>query len=91
MAEKRSQAGREPEEMKGPVTDGGDIENRKLTPGEKAGVTAAFLMFVGIGMIMGGSGAGKMGIFYAGTAIFTVGAIIALYLLFKNPPKDEGF
>jgi hypothetical protein len=32
-----------------------------------------------------------MGIFYAGTAIFTVGAIIALYLLFKNPPKDEGF
>lgn len=61
-----------------------DIENRKLTRGEKAGLTSAFLMFSGIGMIMGGSSAGKMGIFYGGTLIFSIGAVIALYLLFTN-------
>ncbi|MRJ06703.1 MAG: hypothetical protein C6I01_04205 [Epsilonproteobacteria bacterium] len=65
------------------------IEERKLTPGEKAGVTSALLMFFGVGMIMGGSASGKMGIFYGGTAIFTIGAGIALYLLFKYSPKNS--
>ena len=66
------------------------LKNRKLTGPEKAGVTSALLMFFGIGMIMGGSGAGNNPIFYTGTFIFSVGAGIALYLLFKYQPSGEG-
>jgi membrane protein implicated in regulation of membrane protease activity len=68
-----------------------DYENRKLTPAEKAGVTAALLMFFGVGMIMGGSSAGNNGVFYSGTIVFAIGSVIALYLLFKYKPKDEDF
>jgi len=65
-----------------------DYKNRKLTPAEKAGVTAAVLMFFGIGMIMGGTTAGANGVFYAGVVVFAVGSAIALYLLFKYKPKE---
>lgn len=65
-----------------------DYKDRKLTKAELAGVIAAFLMFIGIGMIMGGSAVGNNGVFYTGTAIFSVGSIIALYLLFKYKPKN---
>ncbi len=70
-----------------------DIQNRKLTPGEKAGVSAALLMFFGVGMIMGGSTSGKMPLFWSGVGIFALGSVIALYLLFKHKPqeKDEDF
>jgi len=68
-----------------------DYKNRKLTPAEKAGVSAALLMFFGIGMIMGGSAAGNDGVFWGGTAVFAIGSAIALYLLFKYKPKDEDF
>ena len=66
-----------------------DIKNRKLTPGEKAGVSAALLMFFGVGMIMGGSASGKMKLFWSGVCIFAIGGCIALYLLFKHSPKKD--
>ena len=68
-----------------------DYKNRKLTKSEKAGVSAAILMFFGIGMIMGGSSSGNMKLFWSGVGIFSIGSIIALYLLFKHKPKDENF
>ena len=66
-----------------------DYENRKLTKAEMAGVSAALLMFFGVGMIMGGSAAGNMGLFWSGVGVFAVGAAIALYLLFKYKPKEK--
>ncbi|MEO1941421.1 MAG: hypothetical protein ABGW77_00845 [Campylobacterales bacterium] len=66
------------------------LKNRKLTGPEKGGVTAALLMFFGIGMIMGGSSGGNNPIFYTGTGIFSMGAGIALYLLFKYQPSGKG-
>ncbi len=66
-----------------------DYKDRKLTPAEKAGVTAAFLMFFGIGMIMGGSASGNDTLFYSGVGIFSIGSGIALYLLFKYKPKED--
>jgi hypothetical protein len=66
-----------------------DYKDRKLTPAEKAGVTAAILMFFGIGMIMGGSAAGNDSLFYSGVGIFSIGSAIALYLLFKYKPKED--
>jgi hypothetical protein len=68
-----------------------DYENRKLTKGEKLGVTAALIMFFSIGMIMGGSAAGNDRLVLIGGLIFSLGAAIALYLLFKHKPKDEDF
>ena len=68
-----------------------DYKDRKLTPTEKAGVTAAVLMFFGVGMIMGGSSSGNMKLFWSGVGIFSIGSIIALYLLFKHKPKDTDF
>ncbi len=65
------------------------MEERKLTKGEIVGVSAAFLMFIGVGMIMGGSAAGNNKLFFVGTFVFSIGSIIALYLLFKHKPKDE--
>jgi hypothetical protein len=67
-----------------------DYENRKLTPAELAGVIAAVLMFFGIGMIMGGTSAANDAVFYTGVGVFSVGSAIALYLLFKYKPKDDG-
>ncbi len=66
-----------------------DYKDRKLTPAEKAGVSAAVLMFFGIGMIMGGSASGNMKLFWSGVGIFSIGSAIALYLLFKYKPKDK--
>ena len=66
-----------------------DYKDRKLTPGEKAGVSAAILMFFGVGMIMGGSSSGNMKLFWSGVGVFSIGSIIALYLLFKYKPKDK--
>jgi len=68
-----------------------DYKDRKLTPVEKAGVSAALLMFFGIGMIMGGSTIGNMKLFWSGVGIFSIGSGIALYLLFKYKPKDKDF
>ena len=66
-----------------------DYKDRKLTPAEKAGVSAAVLMFFGVGMIMGGSASGNMKLFWSGVSLFGVGSGIALYLLFKYKPKDK--
>jgi len=68
-----------------------DYKDRKLTPSEKAGVSAALLMFFGVGMIMGGSSSGNMKLFWSGTGVFLVGSVIALYLLFRHKPKEEDF
>jgi len=68
-----------------------DYKDRKLTPAEKAGVSAALLMFFGVGMIMGGSASGNMKLFWSGVGVFSIGGGIALYLLFKYKPKDKDF
>jgi len=68
-----------------------DYENRKLTKGEKLGVSAAIIMFFSIGMIMGGASAGNDNLVLIGGLIFSIGSAIALYLLFKYKPKDEDF
>ncbi|WP_457560227.1 hypothetical protein [Caminibacter sp.] len=67
-----------------------DYKDRKLTKAELAGVIAAVLMFIGVGMIMGGTSAGVDKVFYAGVVVFSIGSAIALYLLFKYKPKDKG-
>jgi len=66
-----------------------NYEDRKLTPSEKAGVSAAVLMFFGVGMIMGGSSSGNMKLFWSGVGIFSIGSVIALYLLFKHKPEEK--
>ena len=68
-----------------------DYKDRKLTPQEFAGVSAALIMFFSIGMIMGGSAKGNDTIFYIGAFSFSIGAIIAIYLLVKYGKKDEDF
>ena len=70
-----------------------DYKDRKLTGPEIAGVSAAVLMFFGVGMIMGGSASGNMKLFWSGVGVFSIGSAIALYLLFKYKPKknDENF
>ena len=68
-----------------------DYKDRKLTKAEKAGVSAAVLMFFGVGMIMGGSSSGNMKLFWSGVGVFSIGSAIALYLLFKHKPKEEDF
>jgi hypothetical protein len=62
--------------------------DRKLTLKEKLGVFAAIIMFLSIGMIMGGSSAGNMKLVYAGGGVFTLGALIAIWLLIDSK-KDE--
>jgi Na+/melibiose symporter-like transporter len=68
-----------------------DYKDRKLTKAEMAGVSAAILMFFGVGMIMGGSASGNNTLFWSGVGIFSVGSAIALYLLFKYKPKEDDF
>ena len=68
-----------------------DYENRQLTKTELAGVIAAFLMFFATGMIMGGSSVGNNKVFYTGAVLFTLGAAIAVYLLFFHGKKEEDF
>jgi len=66
-----------------------DYKDRKFTLPELMGVSAAFIMFISIGMIMGGTAAGNDKVFYSGAALFTLGAVIAVYLLIKYGKKKE--
>jgi len=66
-----------------------DYKDRKFTLPEIMGVSAAFIMFMAIGMIMGGTAAGNDKVFYSGAALFTLGAVIAVYLLIKYGKKKE--
>ncbi len=68
-----------------------DYKNRKLTKSELAGVSAAFIMFIAIGMIMGGTAVGNDKVFYLGAFLFSIGAGVALYLLVKYGKKDKDF
>ena len=68
-----------------------DYKDRKFTIPEIMGVSAAIIMFFAIGMIMGGSAAGNNKVFYAGAIFFSLGASIALYLLFKYGKKEKDF
>jgi hypothetical protein len=64
---------------------------RKLTIKEKAGVFAAIVMFLSIGMIMGGGSAGNTNLVYTGGAFFGLGGIIGVWLILdsKKNEKDE--
>jgi membrane protein DedA with SNARE-associated domain len=66
-----------------------DYKDRKFTIPEIMGVSAALMMFIAIGMIMGGTAAGNNKVFYSGAGLFTVGAVIAVYLLVKYGKKKE--
>ncbi len=66
-----------------------DYKDRKLTKAELAGVTAALFMFIGVGMIMGGTTAQNNHVFYGGVGFFALGGAIALFLLFKYKPKKD--
>ncbi|WP_456479303.1 hypothetical protein [Nautilia sp.] len=66
-----------------------DYKDRKFTIPEIAGVSAAFIMFAAIGMIMGGTAAGNDKVFYSGAALFSIGAATAVYLLIKYGKKKE--
>ena len=66
-----------------------DYKDRKFTLPEIAGVSAAFIMFIGIGMIMGGTAVGNDKVFYTGDVFFVIGAIVAVYLLIKYGKKKE--
>jgi len=69
-----------------------DYKDRKFTLPEIAGVSAAFIMFIAIGMIMGGTTAGNDKVFYSGAVLFSLGAVIAVYLLIKyGKKKDKDF
>ena len=62
---------------------------RKLTGKEKAGVSAAIMMFLAIGMMMGGGKAGNMPLTYSGAGLFTIGAVIGVWLIMSSPEKDD--
>jgi hypothetical protein len=64
-------------------------KERKLTFKEKMGVLAAILMFLSIGMMMGGGKAGNVPLQYSGAGVFTFGALIAVWLLMSAPEKDD--
>jgi len=65
------------------------MEERKLTLKEKLGVFAAIIMFLSIGMMMGGGKAGNLPLEYSGAGLFTLGAIIGVWLLVTAPEKDD--
>ena len=65
------------------------MEERKLTLKEKLGVFAAIIMFLSIGMMMGGGKAGNLILEYSGAGLFTLGAIIGVWLLVTAPEKDD--
>ena len=64
---------------------------RKLTIKEKAGILSAILMFFSIGMIMGGNSAGNMTLLYSGAGLFSIGAIIAIWLIINSEEKEEEY
>jgi membrane protein DedA with SNARE-associated domain len=66
-----------------------DYKNRKFTLPEIMGVSAACIMFAAVGMIMGGTAAGNNGVFYTGAVLFSLGAVVAVYLLIKYGRKKE--
>ena len=68
-----------------------DYKDRKFTLPEIAGVSAAFIMFIAIGMIMGGTAGGNDGVFYSGAVLFSIGAVVAVYLLIKYGKKENDF
>ena len=68
--------------------------DRKLTLKEKLGVAAAIMMFFAIGMMMGGGKAGNMPLTYSGAGLFTIGAVIAVWLIIdsnKNEKEDNEY
>ena len=65
------------------------MEERKLTGKEKAGVFSAIIMFLAIGMMMGGGKAGNMPLTYSGAGFFTIGAIIVVWLILTSKEKDD--
>jgi len=65
------------------------MEKRKLTFKEKMGVFAAIIMFLSIGMMMGGGKAGNLPLQYSGAGLFSLGAIIGIWLLMSAPEKDD--
>ena len=68
--------------------------DRKLTLKEKFGVSAAIMMFFAIGMMMGGGKAGNMSLTYSGAGLFTIGAVIAIWLIIdsnKNEKEDNEY
>ena len=68
--------------------------DRKLTLKEKFGVSAAIMMFFAIGMMMGGGKAGNMPLTYSGAGLFTIGAVIAVWLIIdsnKNEKEDDEY
>jgi len=67
------------------------MEERKLTFREKLGVLSAIIMFLSIGMIMGGNGAGNMPLLYSGAAVFSIGAGIAIWLIMNSEDKEEEY
>ena len=67
------------------------MEQRKLSFKEKMGVFSAIIMFLSIGMVMGGGKAGNTMLVYAGGAFFGLGGLIGIWLLLddKKNGKDE--
>jgi len=68
--------------------------DRKLTLKEKLGVSAAIMMFFAVGMMMGGGKAGNMPLTYSGAGLFTIGAVIAVWLIIdsnKNEKEDNEY
>jgi len=68
--------------------------DRKLTLKEKFGVSAAIMMFFAVGMMMGGGKAGNMFLTYSGAGLFTIGAVIAVWLIVdsnKNEKEDDEY
>ena len=63
--------------------------DRKLTLKEKFGVSAAIMMFFAIGMMMGGGKAGNMPLTYSGAGLFTIGAVIAVWLIIDSNKNDK--
>jgi len=65
------------------------MEERKLTLKEKLGVFAAIIMFLAVGMMMGGGKAGNLPLQYSGAGLFALGAGIGIWLLVTAPEKDD--
>jgi len=68
--------------------------DRKLTLKEKLGISAAIMMFFAVGMMMGGGKAGNMPLTYSGAGLFTIGAVIAVWLIIdsnKNEKEDNEY
>ena len=65
------------------------MEERKLTFREKLGVFSAIIMFLSIGMIMGGSSVGNHTLLYIGSFIFTIGGLVAVWLIVDSKKRED--